>query len=50
MANPSPKGIIAHPNRAKIKVIHGPMTNNNLLLCLGITISLTNNFKASATY
>lgn len=37
------------PNNANIKVIQGPITNNKLFDCLGIIISLTNNFKASAT-
>jgi hypothetical protein len=49
MANPSPKGIIDQPNKANIKVIHGPITNSKLLDCLGIIISFTNNFRASAT-
>jgi hypothetical protein len=49
IAKPSPKGIIAHPNNANIKVIQGPNTNNILLDCLGLIISFTNNFKASAT-
>jgi hypothetical protein len=38
------------PSNAKIKVIQGPITNNKLFDCLGITISFTNNFNASATF
>lgn len=33
-----------------MRVIQGPITNNKLLDCLGIIISLTNNLRASATY
>jgi hypothetical protein len=39
---------MAHPNNANIRVIQGPITNNKLLDCLGIIISLTNNLRASA--
>jgi hypothetical protein len=48
MAKPSPKGIIAQPSKANIRVMQGPIINNKLLDCLGIMISLTSNFKASA--
>ena len=42
--------MIAQPIKANTKVIQGPITNSKLLDCLGIIISLTNNFNASATY
>src|SRR5271169_275740 len=48
MANPSPNGIIAHPINANTNVIQGPITNKIVLDCLGIIISFTNNFNASA--
>ena len=48
MVIPSAYGITDQPNKEKINVIKGPIMNNLLLACLGIIISLNNNFNASA--
>ena len=48
IVKPSANGIIDQPNKEKINVMKGPIINNLLLACLGIIISLNNNFNASA--